>query len=192
MPSIGPAEVLVLLVLALLIFGPQKMPEIGRQVGRAMREFRKAQTAVRTELRDALDITGGAVTGADSAPPSYGTAAPTAPPETATATTPTGDASAARLRRRPPRHRRALRPPRRPSPAPRATTTTTAIPPRVAGSGRRRRPPRRRPSPRRRTARGPTPTTTRRSADGPAPPQNPADPCSSSPDGAAPRSPTAP
>jgi sec-independent protein translocase protein TatA len=88
MPSLGPAEVLVILVLALLIFGPQKMPEIGRQVGRAMREFRKAQSAVRTELRDAFDITGGAVTGTNAPPPSYGTPAPTAPPEPASADAP--------------------------------------------------------------------------------------------------------
>jgi sec-independent protein translocase protein TatA len=81
MPSIGPAEVLVILVVALLIFGPQKMPEIGRQVGRAMRELRKAQSAVRTELRDALDITGGSITGTNAPPPSYGTPAPTAPPD---------------------------------------------------------------------------------------------------------------
>jgi TatA/E family protein of Tat protein translocase len=93
MPSLGPAEVLVILVLALLIFGPQKMPEIGRQVGRAMREFRKAQNAVRTELRDALDITGGAVTGTNVPPPSYGTPAPTAPPEPASADAPS-DATA--------------------------------------------------------------------------------------------------
>ena len=32
MPSLGPAEILVILVVALLVFGPNKMPEIGRQV----------------------------------------------------------------------------------------------------------------------------------------------------------------
>jgi sec-independent protein translocase protein TatA len=95
MPSIGPAEVLVILVLALLIFGPQKMPEIGRQVGRAMREFRKAQSAVRTELRDALDITGGGVTGTHAPPPSYADPAPTAPTAPTTETTePTVDGAA--------------------------------------------------------------------------------------------------
>jgi sec-independent protein translocase protein TatA len=72
MPSIGPAEVLVILVIALLVFGPQKLPEIGKQVGRAMREFRKAQNVVRSELRDAFDITGGSVTGTNAAPPTYG------------------------------------------------------------------------------------------------------------------------
>ena len=35
MPSLGPAEILVILVIALLVFGPNKMPEIARQVGRA-------------------------------------------------------------------------------------------------------------------------------------------------------------
>ncbi len=43
MPSLGPAEILVILVVALLVFGPNKMPEIGRQVARGVREFRRIQ-----------------------------------------------------------------------------------------------------------------------------------------------------
>ena len=37
MPSLGPAEILVILVIALLVFGPNKMPDIARQVGRGFR-----------------------------------------------------------------------------------------------------------------------------------------------------------
>jgi len=48
--SIGPEKILVILVVALLVFGPQRLPEIGRQVGTAVRELRKMQTAVRGEL----------------------------------------------------------------------------------------------------------------------------------------------
>jgi sec-independent protein translocase protein TatA len=51
MPSLGPAEILVILVVALLVFGPDKMPEIGRQVARGVREFRRVQQHVSTELR---------------------------------------------------------------------------------------------------------------------------------------------
>jgi TatA/E family protein of Tat protein translocase len=52
--SIGPAEILVILVIALIVFGPQRLPEVGRQVGSAMRELRKVQDAVRAELDTVL------------------------------------------------------------------------------------------------------------------------------------------
>lgn len=55
MPNIGPAEILVILVVALLVFGPQKLPEIGRQVGKAARELRRMQTSLRDEVRDVLE-----------------------------------------------------------------------------------------------------------------------------------------
>jgi sec-independent protein translocase protein TatA len=39
MPEIGIAGVIVILVVALLIFGPKRLPEIGRSLGKGMREF---------------------------------------------------------------------------------------------------------------------------------------------------------
>jgi sec-independent protein translocase protein TatA len=48
--QVGPGEILVILVVALLVFGPQKLPELARQVGSAMRELRKMQDSVRGEL----------------------------------------------------------------------------------------------------------------------------------------------
>jgi sec-independent protein translocase protein TatA len=54
MPSLGPAEILVILVIALLVFGPEKMPEIARQVGKGMREFKRVQQHLRSELRDVV------------------------------------------------------------------------------------------------------------------------------------------
>jgi sec-independent protein translocase protein TatA len=42
MPNVGPLELLVILIIALLVFGPKKLPEIGKGIGSAMREFRKA------------------------------------------------------------------------------------------------------------------------------------------------------
>ena len=48
--SVGPLEILVILVVALVVFGPQRLPEVGRQVGAAVRELRKMQDAVRGEL----------------------------------------------------------------------------------------------------------------------------------------------
>ncbi len=46
----GPAEILVILIVALLVFGPQRLPEVGRQIGAAMRELRRMQDTVRGEL----------------------------------------------------------------------------------------------------------------------------------------------
>ena len=54
MPQIGPAEILVILLVGLLVFGPKRLPEIGRQVGRAVREVRKFQDTVKGELDDVL------------------------------------------------------------------------------------------------------------------------------------------
>jgi TatA/E family protein of Tat protein translocase len=44
MPNVGPLELVFLGLLAVLIFGPAKLPEIGRGIGRATREFREAIT----------------------------------------------------------------------------------------------------------------------------------------------------
>ena len=54
MPSIGPAEILVVLVVALLVFGPNRMPEIGRQLAKGVREFRRVQQHLTSELHDVV------------------------------------------------------------------------------------------------------------------------------------------
>ena len=54
MPSLGPAEILVVLVIALLVFGPNKMPDIARQVGKGFREFKRVQQHLKSELRDVV------------------------------------------------------------------------------------------------------------------------------------------
>lgn len=54
MPQIGPAEILVILLVALLVFGPKRLPEVGRQVGRGMRELRKLQETVTGEINEVL------------------------------------------------------------------------------------------------------------------------------------------
>jgi sec-independent protein translocase protein TatA len=40
MPNIGPGEIILLLLLALLLFGAKRLPEIGRSLGKGMREFK--------------------------------------------------------------------------------------------------------------------------------------------------------
>jgi TatA/E family protein of Tat protein translocase len=57
--NLGPFELLAILVVALLVFGPEKLPEIGKQVGKAMREFKKFQASMQENVRDVIEpITG--------------------------------------------------------------------------------------------------------------------------------------
>ncbi len=44
MPNIGPMELVVILVIALIVLGPKKLPEVGRSVGKGMREFKESLT----------------------------------------------------------------------------------------------------------------------------------------------------
>lgn len=50
--SIGVPELLLILVLVLILFGPGKLPEIGRALGKAMNEFKKAKKDLEDEFKD--------------------------------------------------------------------------------------------------------------------------------------------
>ena len=54
MGSIGAPEILVILLVALIVLGPDRLPGAARQVGKAMAEFRRISSGVQAELRDAL------------------------------------------------------------------------------------------------------------------------------------------
>jgi sec-independent protein translocase protein TatA len=54
LPGIGPMELIVVLVIALLIFGPKKLPDLGRSVGSGMREFKNSVTGGGEDERDEL------------------------------------------------------------------------------------------------------------------------------------------
>jgi TatA/E family protein of Tat protein translocase len=57
--NLGPFELVAIFVVALLVFGPDKLPEMGKQVGKAFREFKKFQESMNTQVRDVLEpITG--------------------------------------------------------------------------------------------------------------------------------------
>jgi TatA/E family protein of Tat protein translocase len=49
--NIGPLELIVVLVIALLVLGPGKLPEVGSALGKSIREFRKAATDVQDAAR---------------------------------------------------------------------------------------------------------------------------------------------
>jgi sec-independent protein translocase protein TatA len=53
--NIGPVELIVILIIALLVVGPKRLPEVGRSIGRGLREFRKAQEEVQRTIQSALD-----------------------------------------------------------------------------------------------------------------------------------------
>jgi sec-independent protein translocase protein TatA len=44
LPGIGPMELIVVLVIALIVFGPKKLPDLGRSLGSGMREFKHSVT----------------------------------------------------------------------------------------------------------------------------------------------------
>jgi sec-independent protein translocase protein TatA len=44
MPNIGPMELIVVLIIALVVVGPKKLPAMGRSVGKGMREFKESLT----------------------------------------------------------------------------------------------------------------------------------------------------
>ena len=48
--SIGGTELLLIMVVALLVFGPRKLPKLGRTIGKAMGEFRRASNDFRSSL----------------------------------------------------------------------------------------------------------------------------------------------
>jgi sec-independent protein translocase protein TatB len=57
--NLGPFELVAIFIVALLVFGPDKLPEMGKQVGKAVREFRKFQASMQDNVRDVMEpITG--------------------------------------------------------------------------------------------------------------------------------------
>src|SRR5690606_28471812 len=53
--NVGGGEILVILLLALLVLGPAKLPEVARQAGRAMSELRKVTSGFQRELDNAMN-----------------------------------------------------------------------------------------------------------------------------------------
>lgn len=52
--NLGFSEMVFLFLLALLIFGPKKLPEIGRQIGKALNEFKRASNEFRSQIESEI------------------------------------------------------------------------------------------------------------------------------------------
>ena len=56
MPSLGPLEILLVAALALIVFGPERLPDIARTMGRTLNQLKKMASEVRDEFQSGLDL----------------------------------------------------------------------------------------------------------------------------------------
>lgn len=54
LPNFGMTELVIILALALIIFGPGKLPDVGKAIGRSLNEFKKASKDVQKEINEAI------------------------------------------------------------------------------------------------------------------------------------------
>ena len=71
--NIGGSELLVILLVVLIFFGPKKMPEMGKNIGKGIREFKKAMRDIQDDVENSLKE--------PAAPPPPPPPAPPSPPQ---------------------------------------------------------------------------------------------------------------
>jgi len=74
MPNVGPMELAIVLVIALLVLGPKRLPEVGRSLGKGIREFRESLNSIGNDDDDDDDV--------EEPPKALATTAATAPATT--------------------------------------------------------------------------------------------------------------
>ena len=78
MPQIGPLEILVVAVVALLVFGPEKLPEIARSLGKGLNQMKKMAADAKSEFDLSMDDDAPAAPAADAVEPAPAKAADSA------------------------------------------------------------------------------------------------------------------
>jgi TatA/E family protein of Tat protein translocase len=73
--GIGPGEIIIILIIALIVVGPGKLPDVGSALGKSIREFRKAAT----DVKESTSLDAKPVSAAPAAPAPAQVAAPAAP-----------------------------------------------------------------------------------------------------------------
>jgi Tat protein translocase TatB subunit len=86
--SLGPAEILVILVVALIVLGPKRLPEAGRQIGKALAEVRRWSSDIQSEIRDVIDTDASTSATSSGATSTTGAPPPTAGADTTAASQP--------------------------------------------------------------------------------------------------------
>jgi sec-independent protein translocase protein TatA len=81
MPNIGPLEIIIVLIIVLVIFGPKRLPELGRSMGKGMREFKDSVTG-KDEDDGKPELTAAQQSPQAAPAPPAGEAAPPATPAT--------------------------------------------------------------------------------------------------------------
>jgi sec-independent protein translocase protein TatB len=80
--GIGMPELLVILVVALVVLGPNRLPELARTLGKAMAEFRRQTTDVMDEFQQQMRVEDDAARRAKAKPPTPPSATGGTPPQT--------------------------------------------------------------------------------------------------------------
>ena len=86
--SIGMPELIIILTIALIIFGPRKLPELGRSLGKSLGEFKRASNELRNTLDEEIRI--------EEQRTAERAAEPTRPAEPADPVNPVGDSTVPR------------------------------------------------------------------------------------------------
>jgi sec-independent protein translocase protein TatA len=77
LPNIGPVELIIILVIALLILGPGKLPEVGSAFGKTIREFRKASS----DIQESATLSTASATPSSASPKAAASPAPADAPD---------------------------------------------------------------------------------------------------------------
>ena len=82
MPQIGPVELAIIVIIALIVVGPGKLPDVGAALGKSIREFRKAATDVKdsTRLEPVAESSQASASASSASAPAASVTTPAAPP----------------------------------------------------------------------------------------------------------------